>query len=225
MPNLISAFRAVIKRDTRLAIRQPSEIAQPVVFFVIVVSVFPFGVGSNPDQLAVIGPGIVWVGALLATLLALDNLFRSDFDDGSLEQLILSEHPLSVLILGKILVHWCVTGLPLIIVTPLLGVLLGLDTPTLIILMGSLLLGTPTLSLVGAIGSALTISIRRAGLLVTLLVLPLYIPILIFGAGAASAAQSGLPTAGHLYMLGAIAMGAIALAPIATSAALRISAE
>jgi heme exporter protein B len=195
------------------------------VFFVIVVSVFPFGVGSNPDQLAAIGPGIVWVGALLATLLALDNLFRSDFDDGSLEQLILSEHPLSVLILGKILVHWCVTGLPLIIVTPLLGVLLGLDTPTLIILMGSLLLGTPTLSLVGAIGSALTISIRRAGLLVTLLVLPLYIPILIFGAGAASAAQSGLPTAGHLYMLGAIAMGAIALAPIATSAALRISAE
>lgn len=225
MPNLISAFRAVIKRDTRLAIRQPSEIAQPVVFFVIVVSVFPFGVGSNPDQLAAIGPGIVWVGALLATLLALDNLFRSDFDDGSLEQLILSEHPLSVLILGKILVHWCVTGLPLIIVTPLLGVLLGLDTPTLIILMGSLLLGTPTLSLVGAIGSALTISIRRAGLLVTLLVLPLYTPILIFGAGAASAAQSGLPTAGHLYMLGAIAMGAIALAPIATSAALRISAE
>ena len=225
MPNLISAFRAVIKRDTRLAIRQPSEIAQPVVFFVIVVSVFPFGVGSNPDQLAAIGPGIVWVGALLATLLALDNLFRSDFDDGSLEQLILSEHPLSVLILGKILVHWCVTGLPLIIVTPLLGVLLGLDTPTLIVLMGSLLLGTPNLSLVGAIGSALTISIRRAGLLVTLLVLPLYIPILIFGAGAASAAQSGLPTAGHLYMLGAIAMGAIALAPIATSAALRISAE
>ena len=165
------------------------------------------------------------MGALLATLLALDNLFRSDFDDGSLEQLILSEHPLSVLILGKILVHWCVTGLPLIIVTPLLGVLLGLDTPTLIVLMGSLLLGTPTLSLVGAIGSALTISIRRAGLLVTLLVLPLYIPVLIFGAGAASAAQSGLPTAGHLYMLGAIGMGAIALAPIATSAALRISAE
>ena len=225
MPSLIHAFQAVIKRDIRLAIRQPSEIAQPVVFFVIVVSVFPFGVGSNPDQLAAIGPGIVWVGALLATLLALDNLFRSDFDDGSLEQLILSEHPLSVLILGKILVHWCVTGLPLIIVTPLLGVLLGLDTPTLIILMGSLLLGTPTLSLIGAIGSALTISIRRAGLLVTLLVLPLYIPVLIFGAGAASAAQSGLPTAGHLYMLGAIAMGAIALAPIATSAALRISSE
>ena len=225
MPSLIHAFQAVIKRDIRLAIRQPSEIAQPVVFFIIVVSVFPFGVGSNPDQLTAIGPGIVWVGALLATLLALDSLFRSDFDDGSLEQLILSEHPLSVLILGKILVHWFVTGLPLIIVTPLLGVLLGLDTPTLIILMGSLLLGTPTLSLVGAIGSALTISIRRAGLLVTLLVLPLYIPILIFGAGAASAAQSGLPTAGHLYMLGAIAMGAIALAPIATSAALRISAE
>ena len=225
MPSLISAFQAVIKRDTRLAIRQPSEIAQPVVFFVIVVSVFPFGVGSNPDQLTAIGSGIVWVGALLATLLALDSLFRSDFDDGSLEQLILSEHPLSVLILGKILVHWCVTGLPLIIVTPLLGVLLGLDKSTLIVLMGSLLLGTPTLSLVGAIGSALTIGIRRAGLLVTLLVLPLYIPVLIFGAGAASAAQSGLPTAGHLYMLGAIAMGAIALAPIATSAALKISSE
>ncbi|MBT3705889.1 MAG: heme exporter protein CcmB [Proteobacteria bacterium] len=225
MPSLIHAFQAVIKRDIRLAIRQPSEIAQPVVFFIIVVSVFPFGVGSNPDQLTAIGPGIVWVGALLATLLALDSLFRSDFDDGSLEQLILSEHPLSVLILGKILVHWFVTGLPLIIVTPLLGILLGLDKSTLVVLIGSLLLGTPTLSLVGAIGSALTISIRRAGLLVTLLVLPLYIPVLIFGAGAASAAQSGLPTAGHLYMLGAIAMGAIALAPIATSAALRISSE
>ena len=225
MPSLIHAFQAVIKRDIRLAIRQPSEIAQPVVFFVIVVSVFPFGVGSNPDQLTAIGPGIVWVGALLATLLALDSLFRSDFDDGSLEQLILSEHPLSVLILGKILVHWFVTGLPLIIVTPLLGILLGLDKSTLVVLIGSLLLGTPTLSLVGAIGSALTISIRRAGLLVTLLVLPLYIPVLIFGAGAAGAAQSGLPTAGHLYMLGAIAMGAIALAPIATSAALRISSE
>ena len=225
MPSLIHAFQAVIKRDIRLAIRQPSEIAQPVVFFVIVVSVFPFGVGSNPDQLTAIGPGIVWVGALLATLLALDSLFRSDFDDGSLEQLILSEHPLSVLILGKILVHWFVTGLPLIIVTPLLGILLGLDKSTLVVLIGSLLLGTPTLSLVGAIGSALTISIRRAGLLVTLLVLPLYIPVLIFGAGAASAAQSGLPTAGHLYMLGAIAMGAIALAPIATSAALKISSE
>ena len=225
MPSLIHAFQAVIKRDIRLAIRQPSEIAQPVVFFVIVVSVFPFGVGSNPDQLTAIGPGIVWVGALLATLLALDSLFRSDFDDGSLEQLILSEHPLSVLILGKILVHWFVTGLPLIIVTPLLGILLGLDKSTLVVLIGSLLLGTPTLSLVCAIGSALTISIRRAGLLVTLLVLPLYIPVLIFGAGAASAAQSGLPTAGHLYMLGAIAMGAIALAPIATSAALRISSE
>ena len=225
MPSLIHAFQAVIKRDIRLAIRQPSEIAQPVVFFIIVVSVFPFGVGSNPDQLTAIGPGIVWVGALLATLLALDSLFRSDFDDGSLEQLILSEHPLSVLILGKILVHWFVTGLPLIIVTPLLGILLGLDKSTLVVLIGSLLLGTPPLSLVGAIGSALTISIRRAGLLVTLLVLPLYIPVLIFGAGAASAAQSGLPTAGHLYMLGAIAMGAIALAPIATSAALRISSE
>ena len=225
MPSLIHAFQAVIKRDIRLAIRQPSEIAQPVVFFIIVVSVFPFGVGSNPDQLTAIGPGIVWVGALLATLLALDSLFRSDFDDGSLEQLILSEHPLSVLILGKILVHWFVTGLPLIIVTPLLGILLGLDKSTLVVLIGSLLLGTPTLSLVGAIGSALTISIRRAGLLVTLLVLPLYIPVLIFGAGAASAAQSGLPTAGHLYMLGAIAMGAIALAPIATSAALSISSE
>ena len=225
MPSLIHAFQAVIKRDIRLAIRQPSEIAQPVVFFIIVVSVFPFGVGSNPDQLTAIGPGIVWVGALLATLLALDSLFRSDFDDGSLEQLILSEHPLSVLILGKILVHWFVTGLPLIIVTPLLGILLGLDKSTLVVLIGSLLLGTPTLSLVGAIGSALTISIRRAGLLVTLLVLPLYIPVLIFGAGAASAAQSGLPTAGHLYMLGAIAMGAIALAPIAPSAAPRISSE
>jgi len=201
MSGLASIFSAVVKRDLRLVARRMSEMAHPVLFFIIVVSLFPFGVGSDPLQLAKIGSGIIWVGALLATLLALEGLFRSDYDDGSLEQIILSGQPLTVLVLAKVFVHWCATGLPLIVVTPLLGVFLDLDGQVLIALLASLALGTPTLSLIGAVGIALTVSIKRSGLLLTLLVLPLYIPVLIFGAGVAVAAQAGLPTAGHFYLL------------------------
>jgi len=207
----------------RLVVRHPSEVIHPVMFFVIVVALFPLGVGSDPLLLRTIGPGVIWVGALLATLLSLDALFRSDFDDGTLEQMALSGHPLTVLVLGKVFVHWCATGLPLLIVTPLLGLLLGTTAQVQLTLLAALALGTPTLSLIGAVGTALTVGIRRSGLLLTLLVLPLYVPVLIFGASVVLAAEAGLPTVGHFYILGAMMMLALALAPIATSAALRIS--
>jgi heme exporter protein B len=207
----------------RLVVRHPSEVIHPVMFFVIVVALFPFGVGSDPLLLRTIGPGVIWVGALLATLLSLDALFRSDFDDGTLEQMTLSGHPLTVLVLGKVFVHWCATGLPLLIVTPLLGLLLGTTAEVQLTLLAALALGTPTLSLIGAVGTALTVGIRRSGLLLTLLVLPLYVPVLIFGASVVLAAEAGLPTAGHFYSLGAMMILALALAPLAASAALRIS--
>ena len=222
-PNLVDALGALIRRDTRLVVRHRGELANPVMFFVIVVSLFPFGVGSDPEQLARIGPGIIWVGALLATLLALEGLFRSDFEDGTLEQLVLGIHPLSVLVLAKVFVHWCATGLPLLVATPLLAMLLNMDPDVQVVLLASLALGTPTLSLICAVGMALTVGIRRGGLLLTLLVLPLYIPVLIFGASVVLAAQAGLPTAGHFYALGAMAVLALALAPVAAGAALRIS--
>ena len=223
MSGLSTALIALIRRDMHLVVRHPSDIAHPVMFFVIVVALFPFGVGSDPLLLRTIGPGVIWVGALLATLLSLDALFRSDFDDGTLEQMALSGHPLTVLVLGKIFVHWCATGLPLLVVAPLLGGLLGMTGEVQLTLLGALALGTPTLSLVGAVGTALTVGIRRSGLLLTLLVLPLYVPVLIFGATVVLAAEAGLPTVGHFYILGAMMILALALAPLATSAALRIS--
>jgi len=223
MPGLSTALIALVRRDMRLVVRHPSEAIHPVMFFVIVVALFPFGVGPDPLLLRTIGPGVIWIGALLATLLSLDALFRSDFDDGTLEQMALSGHPLTVLVLGKVFVHWCATGLPLLIVTPLLGLLLGMTAQIQLTLLAALALGTPTLSLVGAVGTALTLGIRRSGLLLTLLVLPLYVPVLIFGASVVLAAEAGLPTAGHFYILGAMMILALALAPLAASAALRIS--
>jgi len=220
---LATALHALIRRDVRLVVRHSSDVAHPVMFFIIVVAVFPFGVGSDPALLSKIGPGIIWVGALLATLLSLDALFQSDFEDGTLEQMMLSGHPLTVLVLGKVFVHWCTTGLPLLIATPLLGLFLGMTTEVQLTLLAALALGTPTLSLIGSVGTALTVGIRRGGLLLTLLVLPLYIPVLIFGASVVLAADAGLPTAGHFYFLGAMMVLALALAPLATSAALKIS--
>lgn len=223
MPGLTNAFLALIRRDARLVARHSSEVAHPVMFFVIIIALFPFSVGSDPVLLRTIGPGIIWVAALLATLLALDALFRSDFDDGTLEQMALSGHPLAVLVLGKVFVHWCATGLPLLVATPLLGLFLGMTGELQLTLLAALALGTPTLSLIGSVGTALTVGIRRSGLLLTLLVLPLYVPVLIFGASVVLAADSGLPTAGHFYILGAMMVLALALAPLAASAALRIS--
>ena len=214
---------ALVKREFKLAFLKRTEIVNPLLFFLIVVSLFPFGVGSSPETLSDLAPGIIWVAALLATLLGLDSLFRSDFEDGTLEQLALTPHPLSIMVLGKILVHWLLTGLPLILVSPLIGILLNLDADLYPALLASLLLGTPSLSLIGAIGVGLTAGLRNGGLLLTLLILPLYVPVLIFGANLIHAAASGLVFTGQIYLLAAILAFTLVLSPIATAAALRIS--
>lgn len=225
MSGALHGFAVVVRRDLLLAVRRSSDVLQPPLFFVVVVSLFPFAVGAEPNLLARIAPGIIWVAALLATLLSLDGLFRSDFDDGTLEQMLLSPQPLPVLTLAKITAHWLITGLPLIVTAPLLGVLLSLPDEAMGVLVLTLMLGTPVLSLVGAIGIALTVGLRRGGALLALLVLPLYVPVLIFGAQAVSAASIGLPVSGQLYMMGALLALAVSLAPLATAAALRVSLD
>ena len=220
---MMSAFSMVLRRDLRIAFRHRAQLALPLLFFVMVVSLFPLAVSPSLDVLRTMAPGIIWVAALLATLLSLDNMFRSDFDDGTLEQLLLSPYPTSALVLAKIIAHWLVTGLPLIIVAPLLGVLTGLPGQTMGVLIASLALGTPVLSLVGAIGVALTIGLKRGGALLSLLVLPLFVPVLIFGANAVGASQSGLGVAGQLYLLGSLLLLSLSLAPLAAAAALRVT--
>ena len=222
-PSMTRAFLLLLRRDLTLFYRHRAELANPLLFFVIVVSLFPMGVSPESRVLAAIAPGVIWVAALLATMLSLDMMFRSDYEDGSLEQLLLSPHPVSVLVLAKVLAHWLVTGLPLLVLAPLLGVLLFLPaaaTPALIV---TLALGTPVLSLIGAIGMGLTVGLRRSGVLLSLLVLPLYIPVLIFGANAVDAAAAGLPVTGQVYFLGSMLVLALSLAPVATASALRIS--
>ena len=218
-----AAFIALFRRDLTLAFRHRAEMANPLLFFVIVVTLFPMGITPETKILETIAPGVIWVAALLAAMLSLDTLFRSDFEDGALEQILLSPHPASVLVLAKVLAHWLITGLPLILVAPLLGVLLALPADAMWVLVATLALGTPILSLVGAIGTALTVGLRRGGVLLSLLVLPLYIPVLIFGANAVGTAADGLPVIGQLYFLGALLVLALTLAPLAIGAALRIS--
>ena len=217
------AFSILLQRDLKLAYRHRAELANPLLFFVLVVSLFPLGVSPESKVLQQLAPGEIWVAALLAAMLSLDSLFRSDFSDGALEQLTLTAHPLPLLVLAKITAHWLVSGLPLIILAPLLGVLLFLPTDAMPTLLATLALGTPVLSLIGAIGVALTVGLQRGGVLLSLLVLPLYIPILIFAANAVQSAAIGLEVAGQLYFLGAMLMLALTLAPIAAAAALRIS--
>lgn len=220
-----AAFIGLLRRDLQLGIRRGGEILQPLVFFVLVVSLFPLGIGPDPKLLATVAPGIIWVAALLATLLSGERLFRSDFDDGSLEQMLLSPHPLTVLVLAKITAHWLLTGLPLLLVAPLLAVLLHLSAEAGWALLQTLAIGTPTLSLIGAIGVALTVGLKRGGVLLTLVVLPLYIPALIFATSAVSAASLGMAYQGQLAMLGALLAFSLSLSPLATAAALRISVE
>jgi heme exporter protein B len=219
----MSAFGILLKRDLLLAYRRRSELANPLLFFVMVVSLFPLGVSPESKVLQTLAPGIIWVAALLAALLSLDTLFRSDFEDGSLEQMVLTHHSLPLLVLAKVLAHWLVAGLPLLLIAPFLGVLLFLPTDAMFPLMVTLLLGTPVLSLIGAIGVALTVGLRRGGVLLSLLVLPLYIPVLIFAASAVATAGTGLPIAGQLYFLAALLTLSLTLAPFAAAAALRIS--
>ena len=220
---LMHSFCTLLKRDLLLAFRHRSEIANPALFFIIVVSLFPLGVSPEMRVLQILGPGVIWVTALLATMLSLESIFRSDFEDGSLEQMLISPRPVAVLVLAKVLAHWLVTGLPLMVLAPLLGVLLSLPGEAIAMLVVTLALGTPVLSFVGAIGVALTIGLRRGGALLSLLVLPLYVPVLIFAANAVASSGAGLPVTGHLYLLGALLVLSVTLAPLATAAALRIS--
>lgn len=222
---MFRAFRTIVARDLVLAMRRRSDVLTTLFFFVIVVSLFPLGIGPELDTLRMIAPGVFWVAALLASMLALEKLFFVDYQDGALEQMLLVPQPLSILVLGKVLAHWLITGLPLVLLSPLLGLQYDLSGDTIGVMMVTLLLGTPALSLIGAIGAALTLGLRGGGVLVSLLVLPLYIPVLIFGAGAVEAEVSGLGGVGHLSMLGAILLLAALAAPLATAAALRISAE
>ena len=219
------AFLGMLRRDLLIAWRSPVEILNPLLFFVIVVTLFRLGAGPGQHALAVLGPAVLWMGALLATLLGLDALFRSDFEDGSLEQILASPAPLPLLVAAKVLAHWLVAGLPLLLLSPLLALALGLPDAALPALLLSLALGGPVLSLVGAIGVALTVGLRRGGMLVALLVLPLYIPVLVFGTQAVTAAGAGLPATGALYMLSALLVLAAVLSPPAAAAALRISLD
>lgn len=215
----------VLKRDLLLAFRRQSDIATTLFFFIIVSSLFPLGIGPEPAVLSSIAPGVLWVATLLAGMISLTRLFAADFVDGSLEQMLLAPQPLALLVTAKVLAHWLVCGLPVVLLAPIIGLQYALPNDAILVLVYSLLLGTPALSLIGAIGAALTLGVRGSGLLVALLVLPLYIPALIFGAGAVAASQHGMSAQAHLSLLAACSLLALVLAPIATAAALRISVE
>lgn len=216
------AFWSILVRDLTLAVRKRSEIAQPLVFFFIVVTLFPFALGPDQALLGRLMPGIIWVAALLASTLSLDAMFRSDFNDGALEQMLLSHHPLTLLVGAKILAHWLLTGAPLILAAVALGAFLHVTSAALETLFTSLLLGTPVLSLIGAIAVALTVGLRGGGMLLTLLILPLYIPVLIFATAGVTNAGSGLSPAAELYFIAGIFILSLTLAPLATAFSLRI---
>ncbi len=222
-PSLLAAARAQGLRDLRLVWRRRGDAAQPLLFALMVVALFPLALGADPEQLARIAPGVLWVAVLLASLLTLDTLYRSDVEDGSLEQMLLAPVPLAWLLAVRVLVHWLTASLPLVVVTPLLAELLFLPDDLLPVLMASLLLGTPLLSLMGAVVAALTVGIRRSGMLLALLALPLFLPVLVFGAGSVMAAAQGLPWVGALLLLGAGLALALVLAPLAAAAAIRIA--
>lgn len=222
---MIGALRWIVHRDLLLAVRQRTDLVMSVFFFIIVVSLFPLGVGPELDRLRPLAAGVVWVAALLASMLSLHRLFAADLLDGTLEQLLLTPHPLALLVFGKIVAHWLVSGLPLVAVSPVLGLQYDLTGGPLGVLVLTLLLGTPVLSAIGAIGAALTLGLRGGGVLLALLVLPLYVPVLIFGAAAVDASAAGLAIDGHLSVLGALLLASLVMAPLAAAAALRISLE
>jgi heme exporter protein B len=218
-------FLPLLRRDLLLAFRRRSEVLQPLIFLLVVVSLFPLGVGPGPQILGRIAVGVIWIAALLATVLSLDSLFRSDFEDGSLEQLVVSGQPLALVALAKVFAHWLVAGLPLVLLSPLLAVWMNLGEGGMAVLVISLALGTPILSLLGAIGSALTVSLRGGGQLLSLLVFPLYVPILIMATSAVTSATEGLPYQGQLGLIAAGLVAALTLAPWAIAAALKLSLE
>jgi heme exporter protein B len=218
-------FRWIVVRDLTLEWRRRTDVLSTLFFFVIVVSLFPLGIGPDMALLRTVAPGVVWVAALLASMLALARLFTSDFQDGTLEQLLLTPQPLYLVVLGKVLALWLFSGLPLALLAPILGIQFGLSSDTLFVLVVSLLIGTPILGLIGSIGAALTLGLRSGGVLISVLILPLYIPVLIFGAGAVDASIAGLSPQANLYLLGALFAITLVFAPWATAAALRISLE
>jgi heme exporter protein B len=224
-PSLFAALVCIMQRDLRLALRRRADTAAVLFFFLIVVSLFPLGVGPEPQLLRSMGAGVVWVAALLASMLSLARLFATDLQDGTLEQMLLSAYPLPVLVLGKIAAHWLSSGLPLALLSPLMAVQFGLDAGAALVLLATLLLGTPVLSLIGAIGAALTVGVRGGGVLLSLLVLPLYVPVLIFGAAAVDAAAAQMGVAGHFSILAALLALSLFLAPLATASALRIALD
>jgi heme exporter protein B len=221
----LTVFATVLRRDLQVAWRQKSDVLMSLVFFVMVASLFPLAIGPETALLQRIAPGILWVGALLAAVLSLQRMFAGDHADGTLEQMLLSPTPLYITVAAKTMAHWLVAGLPLVLVGPVLGLQFSLEAQSLNLLMVSLLLGTPVLSLVGGVGAALTLGVRGGGVLLALLILPLYVPVLIFGAGAVEAGAAGLDPAGHLLLLGAMLVLSAFFAPWATTAALRISLE
>ncbi len=221
----MTAMLAIIRRDLLMVMRRKSEVLTALFFFVIVSSLFPLGIGPEPNLLRKIAPGVLWVGALLATMLGLQRMFAADHSDGTLEQMAISPTPLVLLVTGKIVAHWLVSGLPLVLMAPVLGIQFDLDSGALGVLMLALLLGTPLLSLIGSIGAALTLGVRGGGVLLSLLVLPLYVPALIFGAGAVESHIAGLGASGHLSLLAAMLLMAAFFAPWAATAALRIALE
>ncbi|MFA0086146.1 heme exporter protein CcmB [Vibrio sp. 10N.286.49.C2] len=220
---MLASTMKIIRRELLIAFRRQADIFNPLWFFIIVITLFPLSIGPEPNLLARIAAGIVWVAALLSALLSLERLFKDDFQDGALEQMMLMPIPLSLVVMAKIIAHWLLTGLPLILISPLLSVLLSLDFDTWLAVVLTLLVGTPTLSFIGAIGVALTVGLQKGGVLLSLLVLPLYIPILIFATSAIDAASLGVAYNGQLALLAAMLAGAMTLTPIAISAALRVS--
>jgi heme exporter protein B len=222
---MLTAFLIVLRRELLLALRQKSDLFTVFFFFLIVSSLFPLAIGPELSTLQLIGPGVIWVGALLSSLLVLHRLFESDYSDGSLEQLVLSGEPLTILVLGKVIAHWCIAGLPLVLVAPLIGLQFSLPTSSLMTLTLTLLIGTPVLSMFGSIGAALTLGLRGGSALSSLLILPFYVPVLIFGAGAVGAQLQGLDISGHLSILIAMLCFSIGLAPLAIAGAVKIALE
>jgi heme exporter protein B len=222
---MFTVLRCVIYRDLLLATRRWADVLTALVFFVIVVSLFPLGVGPEPNLLRTIAPGVIWVAALLASMLSLTRMFAADYADGTLEQMLMSAAPLGTIVAAKVIAHWLVTGLLVVLIAPLLALQFDLPQQLLATLTLSLLLGTPVLSMIGAIGAALTLGLRGGGALLSLLVLPLYVPVLIIGAGAVDMAAAGLGTEAHFLLLAALLVVVAAFAPWAAAAALRISAE
>ena len=222
---MISTWTSILRRDMTLALRRRSDVLTTLIFFVIVVSLFPLGVGPERDMLRAMAPGVIWVAALLASMLALGRMFSSDYLDGTLEQMLLSPRSLPILVFGKMTAHWLTTGLPLVLISPLLALQFDLSPEAIGVLLLALLLGTPLLSMIGAIGAALTVGLRGGGALVALLVLPLYVPVLIFGAGAVEATTSGLGAQAHLSIMGALLILSAVFTPWVIAAALRISLE